>query len=188
MSTSCYFLIYLLRVTLILRKIGPGLRLRALHESSYMWMSSWVPCRTEEEGSRRTAGGEREEKQVERTGWRRRRLPGGLAWLYAGRNRRNKASLRHSPFFPSTHFQPLPLPLPFLCHICSRSVPFFPLQHPFFSLSTLFLFLPFIVLYLCSAHSFHSRLCVFECPLTPPSLHGKNEPGGRSGPACLRLC
>lgn len=120
-----------------------------------------MPYRTEEEGSGRTAGGEKEGKQVERTGWRRRRLPGGLAWLYAGRNRRNKGSLRHSFFFFSLCL--------LISHFCTTSAAtvslFFPPFQPFF-LSMLLLSLLFIVPYLCSAHSFHFCPCVFERPFS----------------------
>lgn len=119
------------------------------------------------EQRRRTAGGEKEGKQVERTGWRRRRLPGGLAWLYAARNRRNKGSLWHAFFF----FQPMPSHLPFL-HICSHYVMFFFLSSPS-SCPCSYYNLLCIVLYLCSTHSFHFCPCVFERPLTLPSLHGK---------------
>lgn len=162
-------------------------------------MSSCVPYRTEEEDRGRTAGGYREGKQVGRTGWRRRRLPGGLAWLYVGGNRRKKESLsgiRHSSL---PIYQSLPFPLPrFSHHIWTHSIHFFPpFQHSFCFLSRLhmssrpssFSFIPFIVVYLSSAPSFH--FCLFVCVLTIFSLlhlfTGK-ELGERSVPVQSRLC
>lgn len=153
---------------------------QGLHESSYVWRSSCVPYRTEEEGSRRTAGGEKEAKQVERIAWRRRRLPGGLAWLYAGRNRRNKESLRHSFFF----FQPLPSHLPFL-HICSHCS-FPPLSSP--SSCPCSYYLSSSSFPIAAPHILFTPARVFLNVLWRCRLFTGNEPGRRSVPARFRLC
>lgn len=129
-----------------------------------------------------------------RTGWRRSRLPGGLAWLYIGRNRRNKESLRHSAFL-STHLSASAFSFPlFSQHIWTRSVPFSHFQQSVFpscpcSMSTGLSSFSSIVLYLSSARSFH--FCLFVCVLTILSLlhlfTGK-ELGIRSVPVQSRLC
>ena len=102
-----------------------------------------------------------------RTGWRRRRLPGGLAWLYIGANRRKKESLSGIRHFSLPIYQSLPFPFPRFHTTSGLTLSLF------FSFSTLFL-LPVQALYVLSAfilffHSFHSSLsllCTFF-PLQP---------------------
>lgn len=120
-----------------------------------------------------------------RTGWRRRRLPGGLAWLYIGGNRRKKESLSGIPHFSlpfislCLFLSPIfTLHLDSLCSVFFFSTPQLDSSHcPSFSfLSRLYMssrlssfsFIPFIVRYLSSAPSFH--FCLFVCVLTIFSL------------------
>lgn len=108
-----------------------------------------------------------------RTGWRRRGLPGGLAWHYIGRNRRNKESLRHSSFL-STHLSASAFAFfLFSHHIWTHSVLFFHFQQLFFLpahalCSLVFYSFSVIVLHLSAAHSFH--FCLFVCVLSILSL------------------
>lgn len=133
-----------------------------------------------------------------RTGWRRRRLPGGLAWLYIGGNRRKKESLSGIRHFSLPIYQSLPFPLPRFHTTSGLTLSFFfPFQHSFSFLSRLYMssrlsspsLIPFIVLYLSSAPSFH--FCLFVCVLTIFSLlhlfTGK-ELGVSSVPVQSRLC
>lgn len=64
-----------------------------------------------------------------RTGWRRRCLPGGLAWLYIGGNRRKKESLLGIPHFSLPIYQSLPFPLPRFHTASGLTLSFFPFQH-----------------------------------------------------------
>lgn len=102
-----------------------------------------------------------------RTGWRRRRLPGGLAWLDIGGNRRKKESLSGIRHFSLPIYQFLPFPLhvftPHLDSLCPFFSPLF--QHHFSFLSRLYVLSSFILFF----HSFHSSLsllCTFF-PLLP---------------------
>ena len=59
------------------------------------------------------------------TGWGRRHLPGGLAWLYIGGNRRKKESLSGIQHFSLPIYESLPFPLhPFSHCIWTHSIPF----------------------------------------------------------------
>lgn len=130
---------------------------------------------------RRTAGGEKEGKQVERTGWRRRRLPGGLAWLDAGRNRRNKGSLRHSPSFFSS-----------LCLLISHFRTTSAVATSFFSFPAL---LPVHALIISPLHRSLSLFCTLFSVLPAcfwTSFDGRrpfmgNEPGRRCAPAKVQM-
>lgn len=120
---------------------------------------------------RRVAGGQQEEK---RRGSRWRGQGGGgdvcqAGWLGStlGGTDGIKGLSGIRSFFTASAFSS-PIFAPHLQSLC----PFFSPFQPFF-LSMLLLSLLFIVPYLCSAHSFHFCPCVFERPLTAPSLHGK---------------
>lgn len=130
-------------------------------------------------------------------------------WLYIGANRRKKESLSGILHFSLPIYQSLPFPFPvFTPHLDSRCPFFFSFQHHFwiphiaFSFSFLsrllqymsahlssFSFIPFTVLYLSLAPSFH--FCLFVSVFTISSmLHlftGK-ELGVRSVPVQCRLC
>lgn len=110
-----------------------------------------------------------------RTRRRRRRLPGGLAWLYIGGNRMKKESLSGIPHFSLPIYQSLPFPLPLFSHrIWTHSIPFFSFQcHCWIPQLPLFL-LPVQALYVLSSfilffHSFHSSLSLLGTffPLLP---------------------
>lgn len=120
-----------------------------------------------------------------RTGWRRRRLPGGLDWLYIGGNRRKKESLLGIPHFSLPIYQSLPFPLPHFHTASGLTLSFFFFSTPlldsshclsFSFLSRLYMssrlssfsVIPFIVVYLSSPPSFH--FCLFVCVLTIFSL------------------
>lgn len=123
-----------------------------------------------QEDSRRIQGGEAggADGVEEETSARR----AGLA-LHWREQKEERKSLRHSSFL-STHLSVSAFSSPaFSHHIWTHSIHFFPpFQHSFCFLSRLhtssrpssFSFIPFIVVYLSSAPSFH--FCLFVCVLT----------------------
>lgn len=60
---------------------------------------------------------------MEQTGWRRRHLPRGLAWLDVGENRRKEESLSGIPYFSPLIYQTLPFFYPLLFFITSGLTP-----------------------------------------------------------------
>lgn len=156
---------------------------------------------------RRMAGGQREDKG-RGSRWSGRGGGGDVCqegWLgsWVGGNRRKKESLSGISHFALPIYQSLPFSPP-----CSHAASGFTLSFSFLSplldsshcfsfLSRLYVsshpsslsFIPFIVLYLASAPSFH--FCLFVCILTISSLlhlFTGNELGVRSVPVQSRLC